>query len=346
MRTERLKTIMVAALVLAALALPTGLAAQKNYAVVELSAAFFREKAGYEEELGTQNLMGTPLEILDSTGYWLRVRTPEPYDAWVTDLAVTRMDSLQLKEYIAAPKYICVARWTEMWSAPSVNSLRVSDMVQGDIVRIWKDGRGRPVKSRGFLGVILPSGRTAYVKAGDLEDFSYWAATRKATPENIVATALTFRGTPYMWGGTSPKSFDCSGLTRTVYFLNGILLPRNASQQIFTGNVVDISELKAGIASGNVTSYGDLRPGDLLFFGRIRPDGKESITHVGLYIGDGRLIHSSHLVRINSLNPDEPDYYTGSTRLLHARRICSPDGEPLGLPEIKDSPYYFPQPEE
>ena len=46
MRTERLKTIMVAALVLAALALPTGLAAQKNYAVVELSAAFFREKAG------------------------------------------------------------------------------------------------------------------------------------------------------------------------------------------------------------------------------------------------------------------------------------------------------------
>ena len=67
---------------------------------------------------------------------------------------------------------------------------------------------------------------------------------------------------------------------------------------------------------------------------------------MGLYIGDGRLIHSSHLVRINSLNPDEPDYYTGSVRLLHARRICSPDGEPLGLPEIKDSPYYFPQPEE
>lgn len=344
MRTERLKTILTAAI--AALALPFGMNAQKNYAVVDLSVAFFREKAGYEEELGTQNLMGTPLEVLDSTGYWLRVRTPEPYDAWVTDLAVTRMDSLQMKDYIAAPKYICVAKWTEMWSEPSVKSLRVSDMVQGDIVRIWKDGRGRPVKSRGFLGVLLPSGTKAYVKASDIEDFASWADSRKATPENIVSTALTFRGTPYMWGGTSPKSFDCSGLTRTVYFLNGILLPRNASDQIFTGKVVDINELKSGIASGNVTTYGELKPGDLLFFGRTRPDGKESITHVGLYIGDGRLIHSSHLVRINSLDPAAPDYYTGSTRLLHARRICSPEGEPYGLPEIKDSEFYFPRPEE
>lgn len=344
MRTDRLKTILVAAI--AALSLPAGMNAQKNYGVVDLSVAFFREQAGYEEELGTQNLMGTPLEILDSTGYWLKVRTPEPYDAWVTDLAVTRMDSLQLKEYIAAPKYICVSKWTEMWSGPSDKSLRVSDMVQGDIVRILKDGKGRPVKTRGFLGVLLPSGRKAYVRANDLADFTVWANTRKATPENIVSTALGFTGTPYMWGGTSPKSFDCSGLTRTVYFLNGVLLPRNASQQIFTGKVVDINELKSGIASGHVTSYGELRPGDLLFFGRIRPDGKESITHVGLYIGDGRLIHSSHLVRINSLDPAAPDYYTGSTRLLHARRICSPEGEPYGLPEIKDSEFYFPRPEE
>ena len=114
MRTDRLKLIAA----VAALVLPSVMNAQKNYAVVDLSVAFFREKAGYEEELGTQNLMGTPLEVLDSTGYWLKVRTPEPYDAWVTDLAVTRMDSLQLKEYIAAPKYICVTRWTEMWSAP------------------------------------------------------------------------------------------------------------------------------------------------------------------------------------------------------------------------------------
>ena len=64
MRTDRLKTILVAAI--AALSLPAGMNAQKNYGVVDLSVAFFREQAGYEEELGTQNLMGTPLEILDS----------------------------------------------------------------------------------------------------------------------------------------------------------------------------------------------------------------------------------------------------------------------------------------
>lgn len=332
-----------AALAAIALAVPS-VQAQERFGVVELSANFMREKPGYEEELGDQTLMGTPVEILDKEGYWLKIRTPEPYIAWVTDLTVTRMDSLSLVKYIAEPKYICTVKWTEMWAEPSTASLRIGDMVQGDIVRIWKDSKGRPVKSKGFLGVMLPSGRKAYVKASFLEDFAGWAASRRATPDNVVNTALTFNGTPYMWGGTSPKAFDCSGLTRTAYFLNGVLLPRNASQQVNVGIEVNIEPLKSAIASGGpVISFGDLRKGDLLFFGRKGTDGETRITHVGLYIGGGRLIHSSHLVRINSLDPAEPDYYEGSTRLVKARRMCAPDGMPYTEPLVKNSRYYFPQ---
>lgn len=321
-----------------------GMQAQERFGVVELSVNFMREKPSYEEELGDQTLMGTPVEILDREGYWLKIRTPEPYTAWVTDLTVARMDSLSMVRYIAEPKYICTAKWTEMWEEPSTSSPRAGDMVQGDIARIWKDSRGRPVKKKGFLGVVLPSGRKVFVESSCLQDFTEWADSRKATPDNVVNTALSFNGTPYMWGGTSSKAFDCSGLTRTAFFLNGVLLPRNASQQIKVGIEVDIEPLKSALASGGpVASFGDLRKGDLLFFGRKGTDGTTRITHVGLYIGGGRLIHSSHLVRINSLDPSEPDYYEGSTRLVKARRMCAPDGTPYTEPVIRNSRYYFPQ---
>lgn len=332
--------------VLAAMSFGMSLQAQEKFGVVELSVCYMRQAPDYEAALETQALMGTPAEILDRDGYWLKIRTPEPYVAWVTDMAVMPMDSVSLRKYIAEPKYICLAQHTEMWSEPSVRSLRVGDMVQGDIVRIWYNAKGRPVKSGNFLGVMLPSGRKAYVTASVLADFTEWARTRRATPENLVSLAKAFNGTPYLWGGESAKGFDCSGLTRTVFFLNGVLLPRNASQQVKVGHDVDISGLQAALAVQGrpVTSFGDLHPGDLLFFGnKATQDKKERITHVGLYIGDGRMIHSSHMVRINSLNPAEPDYYTGSTRLLHARRMCAPDGTPYTEPEITDSEYYFPK---
>lgn len=60
-----------------------------------------------------------------------------------------------------------------------------------------------------------------------------------------------------------------------------------------------------------------------------------------MYIGGGRIIHSSHEVRINSLNPSEPDYYSGATRLLRASRMCDADGTPYTSVKITASPYYF-----
>ena len=84
----------------------------------------------------------------------------------------------------------------------------------------------------------------------------------------------------------------------------------------------------------------NLKPGDLIFFGT--PETfwkKESITHVGIYIGEGRFIHASQLVRINSLVPGEKDYYPNSYKLLKARRLFDWKGE--GMTAIKKSPAYF-----
>jgi cell wall-associated NlpC family hydrolase len=91
------------------------------------------------------------------------------------------------------------------------------------------------------------------------------------------------------------KAPDCSGFVKTVYFMNGVILARDASQQYLYGREVE-------------PSTDSLEAGDLIFFGSTGKDGKKRITHVGLYIGDTEVIHSSGMVRINSLDPDRDNY--------------------------------------
>jgi cell wall-associated NlpC family hydrolase len=112
----------------------------------------------------------------------------------------------------------------------------------------------------------------------------------------VVAIAMRYLGTPYVWGGASPGGFDCSGLVAYVYAQVGVSLPH------YTG---------AQWTMGVPVSRGDLQPGDLVFF--------DGLGHVGLYIGGGQFIHAPHtgdVVRISSL--DESGY---SSSYVGARRI-------------------------
>ncbi|MCX5833353.1 MAG: NlpC/P60 family protein [Deltaproteobacteria bacterium] len=93
--------------------------------------------------------------------------------------------------------------------------------------------------------------------------------------EEIVRTAESFVGVPYLYGGSSPdEGFDCSGLTMAVYDLNGLRLPRSSREQYGSGDPVPRQELARG---------------DLVFFST-KMDGK--VSHVGVYVGDGRFIHA------------------------------------------------------
>lgn len=98
---------------------------------------------------------------------------------------------------------------------------------------------------------------------------------RLALQESIVRTAQRFIGTAYRWGGTSQRDgFDCSGLTMTVYRLNGLELPRSAHDQFHAGTPV---------------TRNGLQPGDLVFFAT---GSANRISHVGIYKGQGRFIHA------------------------------------------------------
>ncbi len=135
-------------------------------------------------------------------------------------------------------------------------------------------------------------------------DYPYYqASTTRELRKNIVKTAKSFIGMPYKWGGSSPGTgFDCSGFTMAVYQLNGLLLPRSSYQQWLAGTPV---------------SSKNLRLGDLVFFATGR---RGKVSHVGIYIGNGRFIHApsrGKRIRISFLkNPYFRPRYLGARTYL------------------------------
>lgn len=303
----------------------------KRMAVVTFSESHLREEPDYTAELGTQALMGSIVEIIAEEGYWRQVVTSEPYTAWCTDMGLVEMNEEALKAYQESPKYICIATISSVREKPSESAQKISDLTMGCQIRIaHKDSKKGPkkiVKGK-WAQVMLPNGQTGWTPVKDLEELNTWMDSRNGNVTQIIKTAKMFMGTPYLWGGATAKGLDCSGLTRLVWYMNGRHLPRNASQQVNTGREI-IMDIDHSIPADSfnfkaemVKRIKNLKPGDLIFFGT--PGNmlkKERITHVGIYIGNGRFIHSSQIVRINSLIPGSEDYYSNSYRLLHARRF-------------------------
>jgi cell wall-associated NlpC family hydrolase len=334
-------------LTLAATAFAASHGQTKRMAVIGFSESYLREQPAYTAELGTQALMGSVVEIVAEEGYWKQVVTSEPYTAWCTDLGLVEMKHDRLAAYIAAPKYICTALHSTVRKGASMEEDQISDLAMGCLVRVvmTEGKKPKPSVRKGWAEVMLPDGRKGWTPLADLESFEKWAQKPKPSENRIIATAKMFIGTPYLWGGASSKGLDCSGLVRLTWFMNGYLLPRNASQQVHLGREIIVTA-DHSITRDSEKFYDEmcrrienLKPGDLVFFGNPETRWKkESITHVGIYIGNGEIIHASHKVRINSLIPGKSNYYENAHRLLKARRLFDWKGE--GLTPISQSKAY------
>ena len=135
------------------------------------------------------------------------------------------------------------------------------------------------------------------------EDFDNRYLTTK---DSIPDTAMRFINSPYIWGGRLPSGIDCSGLTQLVYKIHGIAIPRDSWNQAEAGKTVDFID--------------STEPGDLVFFDNER--GR--ISHVGMILSRGLVIHASGRVRIDRIDHQgiyKPEKKGYSHKLRLIRRI-------------------------
>lgn len=294
-----------------------------RYALARNSVANLRSQPGHASEMATQALLGMPLNLLEKRGEWYRVQTPDDYISWVDEGGIVALDAEKLNQWLREKKIVYTDPFGFSYSKADRHAQTVSDLVAGDVLRCeGKEGE--------FFAVLYPDGRKAFVPAGSARDYDEWLANADPSPENLVKTAKLLMGFPYLWGGTSMKGVDCSGFMKTVFFLNGVIIQRDASQQVNYGTLLEPGK-----------GYEAFQPGDLLFFGRKAKDNMpERVTHVGMYIGNSRVIHSSGQVRINSLDSKESDYNGALVSILiRGRRYAGNIGK-KGIIRVTESPYY------
>jgi len=286
--------------------LPSAELKGRHYAVVTVSVANLRSKPGHPAELSTQATLGTPLRVWKGQRGWYYVQTPDHYLAWVDAGGIELMTEAQYARWSESKKIIYTRPFGFAYAAADKAGATASDLVYGNTLTVQKEDNA-------FYQVQFPDGRTAFIAKEEAMPYTVWASSRQPNGQNLVQTAYQLMGLPYLWGGTSFKGVDCSGFTKTVYFMNGLVLPRDASQQVAIGEPVDTKN-----------GWNNLQPGDLLFFGTPAKDGKpERVVHVGMWIGGNQeFIHSASKVRISSFNASAPNYDPSElNRFLRAKRV-------------------------
>jgi hypothetical protein len=276
--------------------------------VLLLPVIHLRKEPSSTKELVTQALLGTPVRILKSDGGKSLIQVPDGYIGWVNTEEVCPVDQEELEVYREAEKLIFVDQYGMAYSEPDPASMPMTDLVIGNVVI-------KVSEESGYTQIKYPDGRLGWVKSSEMlpaRDIYYKVPMK----ENLVQTALRFHGIPYLWGGTSSKTIDCSGLVCNIYFMNGIQLPRDADMQALIGRELSTEFVSDGLEAG-----------DLLFFGRKASEGNpERVTHVAMYMGDGEYIHSAgyrERVSINSMDSTKtnfiesyPDIFVRSVRIL------------------------------
>lgn len=293
-----------------------------DYGIVNQSVINLKTTPTFASEMSSQALMGTPVHILETANGWVNLITPEGYHAWATDESITRVSASEFKAWNEASKLIITTYFSTLKNQPTNDADVVSDIVLGGIIRY-------KVTIGNYYKVQLPDGRAAYLQKTNAIPFTKWLNTRKHSSAKIITIAKYFIGFPYLWGGTSSKGMDCSGFTKTCFYLNAVILPRDASQQAQTGENIDISK-----------DFSNLQPADLLFFGS-KAEGKEHIVHVAIYIGNGEFIHSSGMVKIGSLYTNSLLYDAyNANRILRAQRILTCIDKDENIVSIRKHPFY------
>jgi cell wall-associated NlpC family hydrolase len=274
-----------------------------NVQVVVVPVANMYSGPSEKNDVVSQAIYGSNVTLVVARGEWSRIETPDHYKGWVPSRHIRTV--LTGNGYATSGPVVQVqALFANIYSEPSVTRHKPVITVpyetrlevvspDGDSV---KNAKASGKKVEGWLQVRLAGKTTAWVQSSDVS-----ADAKLLSITESIELAKRFLGIPYLWGGTSSFGFDCSGFTQMIMRSRGINMPRDADQQAAWTGVTAVERK-------------DLQAGDLLFFG----SSPKSITHTGMYIGDGQFIQDTtngHAVEQISRIDDDP-----WTRLLVACR--------------------------
>ncbi len=289
-----------------------------QFGLINLSVANLRATPSHSAELVTQALMGTPVKILKEKNGWYLVQTPDLYISWVDDAGISPISVKQHNNWRNSLRVIITSENEFVRSSNSETSEIISDLTPGGIVEVIAD-------KNDWLLVILPDGRKGFISEINCIDFDNFKQTVHPEPESMVRMAKKMMGRPYLWGGTSTRAMDCSGFVKSVYFMHGIILARDASLQTRHGQLIQPSN-----------KHDNFTKGDLLFFGR----DSAHVTHVAFSLGESEYIHAAGRIKKNSFDPAKDNFSEHrKNSYIRARRIIGSEGT-AGLIWVKEHPWY------
>ena len=274
-------------------------AASLGVGTVEADALRLREEPNSEATILATAPKGTAVVVLEDAGNnWYKVdyNTVEGYMSGEY-LTVSEKADVSIGYGL-----VKTDATLNMRSGPGTSHEKVATLSNGTVVSIVGiDSGWYKVSYNGKTGYVSSDYMlTAKDSAGSRGDGTV-AAPSSSLGQQVVDYAKQYLGTPYVYGGNGPNSFDCSGFTKFVYKHFGYTLNRTATDQLSNGVSV---------------SRSDLQPGDLVFF---KYNTSKPVSHVGIYIGEGQFIHAStntYTVKIDSMNSGHYDRV-----FVYARRI-------------------------